>query len=74
MRGVKEIDFLARLGMHQGREEGGIGVCEVEGKMFDMVADTPKSSHTSGLSECVGCEIDVNAGEDALGDQVAASG
>lgn len=74
MGSVKEIDFLARLGMHQGGKEGRTGVREVESEMFDMMADTTKGSHTSGLGEGVGCEIDVNAGEDALGDKVAASG
>lgn len=45
----------------------------MESKMFDVVADTSKGSHTSGLGEGVGCEIDVDAGEDALGDKVTAS-
>lgn len=71
VRCVEEGDLIAGQGVDEGREEGRLGVWEVEGEVLDVVTDAGEGIDTGLLGEGVGVEGDVDAGEERLGEDLA---
>lgn len=69
---VQEAYLLPGERMHEGREEGRLGVRHLERQVLDVVADAVESRHAGGFSEGGGREGDGDAGEEVSRDEVAA--
>lgn len=69
---VQKGNLLARLRMDQRRKKRGIRVSQVKGQVLDVMPNPTQCGNARGSGESAGREGDVDAGEEALGDQVAA--
>lgn len=74
MRCVQEANLLTRLRVDQRRQERRVRVRKVKGEVLNVVADAAEGGDAARLGKGVGGEGDVDAGEEALGEQVAAGG
>ena len=60
--------------MNERREEGRLRMRKVEGEMLNMMTYPSQSIDAVSLSEGTGVEGDMDAGEEALGKEVAVGG
>ena len=71
VRSVEEVDLGACVRVDQGRQEGRFRMREVEGEMFDMVADAGQGLYSRMLGEGAGCKGDLGAPEESFCNKVA---